>query len=130
MQPSNLSPTPCQSSTDVDCYPQIGSGKGLVTGGVKPCQAIPDPNAPRYAGALVSVFKGTATILPTGQRIFPTNVVTRQWVDANHTYLLALDPGSYVLMAQFPPPANVRPFTAVTVKAGAVSQADIPNMCM
>lgn len=129
LQPSDLSPTPCASSTDVACYPQPGSGKGLVTGGVKPCEGIPLPNAPRYAAALVSVLKGGITMSSTGQALFPTNFVTRQWVDVNHTYLLALDPGSYVLTAQFPPPANVKPFTLVTVKADAVSQVDIPNMC-
>jgi len=105
----------------------------VVTGGIIPCTGIPIPNGPHYAAGTVTVLKGQVTWQSTGQgnlvNVFPTRVLTRERVATNATYRFVLEPGQYVLEAQFPPPSNVLPYTVVTVSAGDKLSVDIPNMC-
>lgn len=131
LRSSDFAPLPCAMPNEVRCYPERPSGQGLVTGGIKPCQAIVNPNAPRYAAGTVTVLKGRITYpAGSGPLVFPTSIVATQTVGVNETYLLALDPGDYVLRARFPAPANAMPFAQVTVKAGIATPVDIPNMCI
>jgi hypothetical protein len=106
-----------------------------ISGGVAPCEAIPDPNAPRYAQASVTLLRGTVTWKPVGQgvsqAVFPTVVVARISVSANQGYRFVVDPGDYVLTAEFPPPGNARPWTSVSfASSGLVVSRDIPDMCI
>ena len=115
----------CQTSTSTSTYASPG-GKGVITGGIIPCSGLPpQPHSPHYAAGTVTVFKGR--IGSTG--VSPTTAVAQEAVAVNVTYRFVLNPGPYVLQAQFPPPANVRPFTSVTLQAGDNLKIDIPNMC-
>ena len=115
----------CQTPSVVSVTP-APNGKGVITGGIIPCEGIPIPSGPRYAAGTVTVFKGH--IASTG--VLPTTAVAQESVAVNATYRFVLDPGQYVLQAQFPPPANVLPFASVTLRAGDNLGVDIPNMCM
>lgn len=126
---SDLAPVPCETPSAIRCYPQPQSGKGLITGGIRPCQGIFDPNAPHYAAGTVTVLKGKMTLTSGRPPVFPSQVVASQQLKTNDSYLLALDPGDYVLQAHFPPPANVTPFVQVTVQSAQAVEVDIPNMC-
>ena len=112
----------------------VPNGKGVVTGGIMPCEGIVIPNGPHYAAGAVTVLKGQVTWKSTGQgtsvAVFPTTVVAQESVAMNATYRFALEPGQYVLEAQFPPPSNALPFTGVTLRAGDNLSVDIPNMCI
>jgi hypothetical protein len=106
---------------------------GTVTGGIDPCEGVVIPGGPSYAGGTVVVLQGSiewqATGPGTSALVLPTHVVASQSVGVNQTYSFALPPGSYVLVAHFPPPANVAPFVSLTVTAGTAQSANIPNMC-
>jgi hypothetical protein len=112
----------------------LPNGRAVVTGGIIPCAGIPDPNGPYYAAGTVTVLRGQVSWQNEGPGYFadvlPTRVVAGERVAANGTYLFVLEPGEYVLEAQFPPPSNVLPYTAVTVNAGDNLRVDIPNMCL
>jgi len=116
------------------CAPALQSGNGLVVGGVDPCSGLGfAPPGERYEAATVTVREGHISWEPAGPgsstMILPKVVSARQTVSTNELYRFTLAPGDYVLEAQFPPPSNVTPFTAVTVKAGVTAVVDIPNMC-
>jgi hypothetical protein len=115
-------------------FPNYPTGVAVVTGGIIPCAGIPDPNGPYYAAGTVTVLGGQVTWQNNGQGyladVLPTRVVARERVAMNGTYLFVLEPGQYVLEAQFPPPSNVLPYTVVTVSAGDNLSVDIPNMCL
>jgi hypothetical protein len=123
----DFSPIPCMAG-QTRCYPQPHTNLGLVTGGIIPCAGIPDPNGPHYAAGTVLVLRGVDVLQNSGPQISQAEV-TRQQVKLNQGYLFALPPGSYVLQAQFPPPANVRPSVGLTVEADKAINVDIPNMC-
>ena len=111
----------------------VPNGTGVVAGGIIPCAGIPIPNGPHYAAGTVTVLNGHVTWQSTGQgnlvNVFPTRVVAQERVATNATYRFVLEPGEYVLEAQFPPPSNVLPYTAVTVRVGDHLSVDVPNMC-
>ena len=107
---------------------------GTLTGGIDPCEGIPIPGGPKYAAGTVVVLRGTVTWRTTGPGtsalVLPTQVVASESVKVDQTYSFRLPPGSYVLVAHFPPPSNVTPFVSVTVTAGTSQSANIPNMCI
>ncbi len=103
---------------------------GTVTGGIIPCSGILVPSGPHYAAGTVTVLKGQIVGGGTGRLVMPTTAVARQSVATDAMYRFVLEPGPYVLQAQFPPPSNVLPFASVTVHAGDELHVDIPNMCV
>ncbi len=108
---------------------------GVVTGGIIPCAAIPNPSGPHYASGTVTVLKGRVALKSTAQGdyiqdVLPTNVVTQESIATNATYRFALEPGQYVLEARFPPPANYDPYIEITVQPGADLWVDIPDQCI
>jgi hypothetical protein len=127
---SEAAPMECYPAIEPHCYPDSHGGKGLLTGGIRPCQAILVPGRPHYVAGTVFVSKGTAPV-PTGNTGGPSSaVIATQKVTDNQSFLLAIEPGDYIIQAELSPPANVRPYVAVTIKAGIATQADIPNTCM
>jgi hypothetical protein len=127
----------CGSTTNVSTAPTpipAPHDKGVVIGGIIPCQAIIMRGGPQYAPGTVTVLKGKVSWRSTGPGtsvvVFPTTVVAQASVTTNGTYLFTLDPGDYVLQAHFAPPANVTPFTEITVNHGVGVHVDIPNMCI
>ena len=104
--------------------------KGLVTGGVLPCAGIIGPDEPRFAGATVTVLAGSIDWAKPGQPVFPTGIVARERVPDSGTFQFVLDPGQYVLTAEFPPPANVVPFSTFTIEPGDDLRVDISNQCI
>ncbi len=127
----------CASSTAdhraPDTPASVPSGMGAVIGGIDPCSGLPIVGGPRYAAGTVTVLKGTVSWEPTGPgtsaAVFPATVAASQSLAENATYRFVLAPGTYVLRAGFPPPANVEPYATVTVLAGRTLHVDIPNMC-
>jgi len=103
---------------------------GTVTGGITPCSGILVPSGPHYAAGTVTVLKGQIVAGSAGRLVIPTTVVARQSVTTNAMYRFVLEPGPYVLQAQFSPPSNILPFARVTVHAGDDLHVDIPNMCI
>ncbi len=102
------------------------TAQGVVSGGVIPCAGIIEPGGPHYAAATVVVLRGPLN----GDGSLPTTAVTKQTVGVNTSYRFVLDPGEYVLVAHFAPPANVLPRIGVTLTAGESLAVDIPNECM
>jgi hypothetical protein len=113
--------------------PAIPRDRGVVTGRIDLCEGMPIRNGPRSEPGTVTVLKGRATWTHTRHRgyrwIFPTPIVARQTVKAGAAYRFVLPPGPYVLRARFAFPSNIFPFLNVTVKAGKVLHASIPNSC-
>jgi len=105
---------------------------GTVTGGISPCEGIPIPG-PKYAAGTVEVLRGTLGWRSIGPGswtiVFPTQAVATQVVGVDRMYSFRLEPGQYVLVGHYPPPANVTPWVQMTVRAGEFVSADIPNMC-
>jgi len=114
--------------------PNPPPGEGLVVGGIIPCAALGPPPGVQYAAGTVTVLEGVVTwrtIGPgTSAAVFPHTVEAQQTVTTNASYEFALAPGDYVFQANFPPPANVRPFVSVTVRSGVTKHVDIPNTCI
>lgn len=124
---------PAQAPQSHASPPASTSAVGVVVGGIQPCAALPPSvatNLPRYAAGTVTVLMGAPAYQPGGNIELPSAAVTQQSVAQNSTYRFELAPGDYVLVARFAPPANVMPFTTVTVKAGSTVEKDIPNECM
>jgi hypothetical protein len=121
----------CQESS-VTSVPVSPGTQGVVTGGIEPCGMMA-PYGVRYAAGTVTVLKGQVTLRSTGPStyvdVFPTTVITQAIVVTNGTYRFVLDPGQYVLRAQYSPPGDMAPFTNVTLRAGTNLKIDIPNMC-
>lgn len=108
---------------------------GVVTGGIIPCAAIPNPNDPHYAAGTVTVLKGRVAWKSTAQGdylqdVLPTSVVAQESIATNATYRFALEPGQYVLQARFPPRADYGPYIEITVQPGDDLWVDIPNRCI
>ena len=113
----------------------LPAGMGDVVGGIIPCQGIVVPGGPHYAAGSVVALKGRIrwqqTSVPgNSAQVFPTDVVAQESVAVNTQFHFVLPAGDYVLRGQLPPPANVRPFTEITLKPGVTVSRDIPNMCM
>jgi hypothetical protein len=125
---SDFSPIPCMAGQS-RCYPQLHTNMGLVTGGIIPCAGIPIPNGPLYAAGTVRVLRAYPGMDVLQNTQLPQAEVARQQVTLNQQYLFALPTGGYVLQGQLPPPANVRPFVAITVEADKATKVDIPNIC-
>lgn len=110
------------------------AGNGVVTGGIIPCEGIVIPNGPHYAAGTVTVLKGRVTWKTTAEGnyigVFPTSVVDQESVATNATYRFALEPGQYVLEAQFRSPSNAAPYIDITVQPGDDVWVDIPNQCI
>ena len=99
--------------------------QGVITGGVVPCAGIVQPTGPHYAAATVVVLRGPVN----ADGSLPASVVAQQTVGVNASYRFVLDPGQYVLVAHFPPPANILPRIGVTLTPGESLEVDIPNEC-
>jgi hypothetical protein len=113
----------CQTSR-VTSGPLSPKGNGVVTGVIILCGGVPTPDG------TVAVLKGQVTAgLGSSGPVFPTTVVAQERVATNATYRFVLKPGDYVLHAQFPSPANVIPFTNITLRAGDNLSVDIPTVC-
>jgi len=108
----------------------LPNGKGLVTGGVVTCAGITGPDEARFAAATVTVLEGHVDWAKPGQPVLPKGVVARERVPTNGTFQFVLDPGQYVLTAEFPPPANIVPFSPVTLQPGEDLRVDISNQCI
>ena len=110
------------------------AGKGVVSGGIAPCQGIILPDSPRYAAGTVTVLSGRVTWRRLDQAssvaVLPRTVVAHVTLATNGTYQFVLDPGWYVLQAHYLPPAGVAPYVTVRVRSGTTSNIDIPNECM
>jgi hypothetical protein len=106
--------------------------RGLVVGGIIPCQGIIFAGGPHYAAGTVTVLVGSVgwqSSDPGYGFVFPTAVAAQQTVTTNSSYQFVLAPGHYVLRAQYLRPSNAEPFAEVTVKSGATVHTDIPNVC-
>jgi len=104
---------------------------GVVVGGIIPCSGLPLRGGPLFEAGTVSALKGRIRRLtiPNGATAsFPNRVAGQEMVATNERYRFVLAPGSYVLRATFPG-GNVHPFVTVTVRAGTVGHANVPNMC-
>jgi hypothetical protein len=107
--------------------------RGVVSGGIRPCDALGNPDLPHYAAGTVTVLKGQVTWQsgqggPSYVDVLPTTVVAQETVPTNGMYRFDLQPGSYVLEAA--PSGGYGPYTTVTVNAGDELVVDIPNTCI
>jgi len=107
--------------------------RGVVSGGIRPCDAFGNPDLPHYAAGTVTVLKGQVTWQsgqggPSNVDVLPTTVVAQETVPTNGRYRFDLQPGSYVLEAA--PSAGYGPYATVTVNAGDDLLVDIPNECI
>ena len=108
------------------------AGTGTVIGGIEPCSGLLLQGGPQYAAGTVTVLQGTVGWQNVGgstKDVFPTTVVAQQTVGTNSTYSFSLQPGQYVLQAQFSTPSDVVPWAQVTVHVGETVHADITNAC-
>lgn len=104
----------------------------VVTGGIIPCSGLPPSvasNLPHYSAGGVTVLKGDLVVRGSDGGYLPSSEVAHQPVGTNETYRFTLRPGGYVLVADFPPPANVHPHMAISLHAGELLRTDIPNEC-
>jgi len=107
--------------------------RGVVSGGIRPCDALGNPKLPHYAAGTVTVLKGEVTWRSSPGtaeyvEVLPTTVVAQESVPSNGMYRFDLEPGRYVLEAA--PPGAYGPSAAVTVSAGDDLLVDIPNECI
>ncbi len=107
--------------------------RGLVTGGIRPCDALGGAGLPHYASGTVTVLKGVLTWRSNPGTseyvdVLPTTVVAHESVSSNGMYRFDLAPGRYVLQAA--PPGSYGPYAPVTVNAGDDLLVDIPNQCI
>lgn len=105
---------------------------GVVFGGIQACSGLPPSVAadqPQYAAGTVTALRGTPIFHPGGYAELPTVVAGQETVPQNALYRFELAPGTYVLVATFPPRSDVKLLTMVTVQPGLTVEADIPNPC-
>jgi hypothetical protein len=108
--------------------------RGVVSGGIRPCDALGNTNLPHYAAGTVTVLKGQVTWRssqgePNYVDVLPTTVVVQgKSIPTNGMYRFDLDPGRYVLEAA--PPGSYGPYSTVTLNAGDDLLVDIPNTCI
>lgn len=107
--------------------------RGVVSGGIRPCDALGNTNLPHYAAGIVTVLKGQVTWRssqgePNYVGVLPTTVVVQERIPTDGMYRFDLDPGRYVLEAA--PPGSYGPYSTVTVNAGDDLLVDIPNTCI
>ena len=111
------------------------SGRGIVVGGLAPCDALGASNGPRYAAGTVTVLRGQVSWRNAGagniEAIFPTTVASHQEVGANGLYWFVLGPGDYVLVGRYSSSgASVSPWAEVSVRPGLLAHVDVPDMCI
>ena len=107
--------------------------RGVVSGGIKSCDALGNPDLPHYAAGSVTVLKGQVTWrssqgTPTYVDVLPSTVVAQEGIPTNGMYRFDLEPGSYVLEAA--PPGSYGPYSTVRISAGDDVVVDIPNTCI
>jgi hypothetical protein len=107
--------------------------RGLVSGGIRPCDALGSADLPHYASGTVTVLEGQVTWrsspgTPEYVDVLPTTVVAQESVPTNGMYRFDLAPGRYVLEAA--PRGSYGPYATVTVNAGDDLPVDIPNECI
>lgn len=107
--------------------------RGLVSGGIRPCDALGSPDLPHYTSGTVTVLNGRVTWktsqgTPAYVDVLPTTVVAQESVPTSGMYRFDLAPGRYVLEAA--PSGSYGPYAAVTVDAGDDLLVDIPNQCI
>lgn len=105
--------------------------RGVVSGGIRPCDALGRPDLPHYAAGTVTVLEGQVTWrssqgTPSYVDVLPTTVVAHESVPTDGMYRFDLDPGRYVLEAA--PAGAYGPYA--TVSAGDDLLVDIPNVCI
>jgi hypothetical protein len=116
--------------------PTPSNGKGAVVGGLPPCAGIVMPGSPHYEAGTVIVLKGRMSVTSLGQGhgdsyVLPKIVAAQQTVTTNGSYRFELDPGEYVFDAHYSDGLSpVPPYSAFTVKAGAIERIDIPVACL
>jgi hypothetical protein len=75
------------------------AGDGRVAGYIQPCEGIPIRGSQKYAGGSVHAVRGSLRSMPlgngAGRIIFPTDVVSHQYVPPGHRFTFALPPTSY-----------------------------------
>jgi hypothetical protein len=110
------------------------AGKGVVVGGLEPCDALGNSSL-RYASGTVTVFHGQVTWRYAAPgvtaAVFPTKVADQRDVGANGVYAFLLDRGQYVMEGKYAGAgaSTARPWVNITVNAGSVAHADVPDMC-
>lgn len=129
----------CGSTVNTPPPQQLPHGKGAVVGGIEPCSGLPpSPGGPTYVAGMVRVLRGEVTWRPSGPgsltAILPATQVDEQTVGTESRYRFVLNPGQYVLQAQyagsrFAGPDAVRPYIPIIVRAGTTLAASIPNEC-
>ncbi len=110
---------------------------GVVTGHLAACAGLPfgHPVTP----GTVTVLRGKESWKPAGhgtyQLVLPATAVAHEYISDNYrqTFRFALPPGRYVITGRYEAerPGTVGPLTLrdVTVSAGRIIRADLPNLC-
>ncbi|MGH7765757.1 MAG: hypothetical protein ACREOM_15200 [Candidatus Dormibacteraceae bacterium] len=111
----------------------IPPNRGIVSGGIRPCSALDNPNLEHYAGGTVTVLEGQVkwrSVPGTSDTadVLPSRAVARENVPTNGLFRFELDPGVYVLEAA--PPGDFGAYTTASVGAGDDLLVDIPNGCI
>ncbi len=107
--------------------------RAVVSGGIRPCDALGSAGLPHYASGTVTVLGGQVTWRSSpgtadSVAVLPTTEVAEASVPPNGTYRFDLAPGRYVLEAG--PRGSYGPFATVTLNAGDDLLVDIPNECI
>jgi len=114
------------------------SPTGVVTGHLAACAGLPfgHPVTP----GTVTVLRGKESWKPLGhgsyQLILPATAVARAYISDNYrqTFRFVLPPGRYIITGRYrtksPGTTGALTFRDVTVTAGRVIRADLPNSCM
>jgi hypothetical protein len=92
------------------------SGKGVVVGGLMPCDAL-GQSPLHYAAGSIGVLRDGDT-------------VAAEQVDDNEMFLFLLDPGSYVVNGRYASGAIPEPRVQLTVAAGSIIETDLPDECI
>ncbi len=106
---------------------------GIVTGHLDACAGLPfgRPVTP----GMVTVLRGQESWKPTGhgdfQLVLPKTAVARQYISDNYrqTFRFVLPPGRYVIVGRYKAEAGGLTFNEVTITAGKVVRADLPDLC-
>ncbi len=114
----------------------IPNGRGVVTGGIYACWALPQKRPARdrgFVAATVAVLRGRAKQVtqPDGviEVVFPEQQVASQAVARHRKYHFNLVAGSYVLVAHHPAGGPTNAWIQVGVRAGRTTSQDIPDEC-
>ena len=113
------------------------AGTGIVTGHLAACFGVMRPNWQRYSTpGTVVVLRGRLAWKPDGpgtwRLVYPQGpAVASEHISDNHdqTFRFALPPGHYVLAGRYGSGPGFATFKEVTVTAGTIIRADLPNLC-